>query len=99
MSGEAPRTLSAVRHQMQGPALTCEGSSALCGGPLLGTGPDMDTVLAVLSVCTAHSTLLALSSFVDAPAELNVIVTWSRTGLPGPKILCGQCTHVNKGRG
>lgn len=73
MSGEAPCTLSAVRHQMQGPAMACEGSSALCGGPLLGTGSDMDTILAVLNVCTAHSTSLALSTFVNALAELNVI--------------------------
>lgn len=90
MSGEAPRTLSAVRHQMQGPALTCEGSSALCGGPLLWTGPGMDTVLAVLSVCTAHSTLMALSTFVDTLAELGAIATWSRSGLPGPKICVGS---------
>lgn len=71
MSGEAPRTLSAIRHQMQGPTLACEGSSALYGGPLLGTGPNVDTILAVLSVCTAHSTSLALSTFVGAPAELH----------------------------
>lgn len=99
MSGEALRTLSAVRHQMQGPALACEGSSAPYGRLLLGTGPDMDAILTVPSVCTAHSTLLVLSAFVDAPAELNVVVTWSRGGLPGPNILCEPCTHVDKGRG
>lgn len=99
MSGEAPRTLSAVTHQMKGPVLACEGSSALYGRLLLGTGPDMDAFLTVLSVCTAHSTLLALSEFVGASAELSVIVTWSRRGLPRPNILCEQCTHVDKGRG
>lgn len=98
MSGEAPRTLSAVRHQMQGPALACEGSSAPCGRLLLGTGPGMDAVLAVPSVCTAHTTLLVLSTFVDAPAELEV-VRWSRGASPGPNILCEQRTHVDKGRG
>lgn len=81
---------------MQGPALACEGSSALYGRLLLWTKPNMDAILTVLSACTAHSTLL--STFVDAPAELNVIVTLSR-GLPKPNVLCEQCTHVDKGRG
>lgn len=99
MSGEAPRTLSAVRHQRQGPALACEGSSAPYGRLLLGTGPGMDAILAVPSVCTAHTTLLVLSAFVDAPAELNVVVRWSRGASSGPNILCEQRTHVDKGRG
>lgn len=97
MSGEAPRTLSAVRHQMQGPALACEGSSALCGRLLSGTGPDMDAILTGPTVCTAHSTS-ALSTFVDVQA-LNMIVWWSRRGSPGLNVLCEQCTHVDKGRG
>lgn len=99
MSGEAPRTLSAVRHQMQGPALACEGSRASYGRLLLGTGPDMDALLAVPSVCTAHSTLLVLWIFLNVPAELNVFATGSRMGWPGPNILCEQCTHVDMGRG
>lgn len=55
MSGEAPRTLSAIRHQMQEPTLACESSNAHYGGPLLGIGPNMEDVLTVFSVCTAHS--------------------------------------------
>lgn len=98
MSGEAPRTLSAVRHQMQGPALACEGSSALYGRLLLGTGPGMDAILAVPSVCTAYTTLLVLLTYVDAPAKLNVVERWSRGASPGPNIKCEQRTHVDKGR-
>ena len=64
-----------------------------------GTGPDMDASLTVPSVCAAHSTLSVRSTFVDAPAELNVIVTWSRRGRPGPNSLCEQCTLIDKGRG
>lgn len=82
---------------MQGPALACEGSSALCGRLLLWTGPDMDAILAVVSVCTAHSTLL--STFVDAATELNVFFTLRRRASSEPNILCEQCTHVDKGRG
>lgn len=66
MSGEAPRTLSAVTHQMQGPALACEGSSAPYGRLLSGTGPDMEAILTVPYVCTAHSTMLVLSIFLGA---------------------------------
>ena len=97
MSGEAPRTLSAVRHQMQGPALACEGSSALYGRLLLGTGPDMDAILTVLSVYTAHST--SHQQMLTKPAEFNFILTWRRRGLTEPDILFEQCTHVDKGRG
>lgn len=92
MSGEAPRTLSAVRHQMKGPALACEGSSALYGRLLLGTGPDMD---ALLSVCTAHSTTSVLSTCV----RLSMISAWERGGLAEPGVLREQCRHVDKGRG
>ena len=84
---------------MQGPALACEGSSAPYGRLLLGTGPDMDAILAVPSVCTAHSTLLVMLTFVDAQAELNLVATCSRGGLPWSNTLCEQCTHVDKGRG
>lgn len=84
---------------MQGPALACEGSSGPYGRLQFGTGPDMEAILTVPSVCTAHSTLLVLSTFLDSLAEINVIVTWCRRGWPGPHILCEQCKHIDKGRG
>lgn len=59
----------------------------------------MDTILTVPSVCSAHSILLVWSTFVDAPAELNVVITLTRGGSPGPDNLCEQSTHVDKGRG
>lgn len=96
MSGEAPRTLSAVRHQMmKGPALACEGSGAPYGRLLLGTGPDMD---AVLSVCTAHSTMPVLTTCL----WLNICCIKNklyRGCFPVLGILYEQCTHVDKGRG
>lgn len=92
MSGEAPRTLSAVRHQMKGPALACEGSSAPYGTLLLGTGPDMD---ALLSVCTAHSTTSVMSTCI----RLIMIPVWDRGGLAESGVLRKQCRHVDKGRG
>lgn len=82
---------------MQGPALACEGSSAPYRRLLLGTGPDMDAILTVPCMCTAHSILLILSTLVEAPAELSVVVKCGRGCLPGPNILCEQCTRVDKG--
>lgn len=93
MSGEAPRTLSAVILQIQGPALACEGSSCVCGSPLLVTGPHMDALLTGV-VCTVHSVVFPLSNFVAKQTDLNVIMI----GQKGSS-LCKQCTYPDKGRG
>lgn len=52
-----------------------------------GTRPDMDAILALPSVCTAHSPLLVPSMFSDEPVGLDVIVAWRRRGGPRPDIL------------
>lgn len=92
MSGEAPRTLSAVRHQMKRPALACEGSSAPYGRLLSGTGPHMD---GFLSVCAAHSTAPVLSMC----ERFNMVLMWDRGGSAKSGVLCEQCRHVDKGKG
>lgn len=92
MSGEAPRTLSAVTH----PKVLVLPVEGYCRA---GPDPNMDAFVTVPSVCTAHSTLLVLSIFLDAPAKLNMNVRWSGRGWLWPNILCKQCTHADKGKG
>lgn len=85
-SGEAPRTLSAVKHQMKGPTMAYDHLIALCGRLLLGAGSNMDAILALLIVCTAHSTFVYVTKAVAVGAEKPPLE---------PHILCEQCTHAD----